>query len=161
AANYTERRIDGQLQRVNDLVLGHLKQRMIAEEHPQNDPGSCRSQHNRAENGRMQVSRNLFKRKHNGGQWRVEGGGDRCSSTDGKQGFDTFRAEAELPAEDRSDPGAHLYGRAFAPERNSASERRRGAEEFSKNGANGDPAAPCEKRRFRLWNPASPRVRKI
>src|SRR5262245_36233585 len=146
---------------MNELVSRHLKKRVITEKHAKHNPGSRGSQHDRTENWCVQVSRDFLERKDDRSERGVEGGGDRCGSANRQQGFDPFPAEAELPAEDRSDPGTNLHRRAFAPKRNSASERCRSTKEFSEDSANRDSTAMCEKRRLGLWNSAATSMRNV
>src|SRR4029077_16360588 len=56
---------------------------------------------------------------------------------------------------------AHLHRRAFASERNAARESRRGAKEFTEDGAEGNAAAAGVERGLRLRYAAAARIGKI
>jgi hypothetical protein len=48
---------------MDQLVLRHLEEGVIAEEHAQHHPGSRRGQHDGAQHGRVEVTHDFLERK--------------------------------------------------------------------------------------------------
>src|SRR5277367_3131496 len=53
---------------VDQLILRHLKKRSVAQQHAQHQPGSCRSEDDAAQHGRIEIAHNFLKGKYNGSE---------------------------------------------------------------------------------------------
>ena len=74
-ANHSQHRIDAELERIDQLVGGDMKQRFIAEEEMQDHPGCGRTQDDRPQHTCMEVAHDLFQSEQDCGNRRVEGRG--------------------------------------------------------------------------------------
>src|SRR5882724_5117829 len=159
-ASHSKRRVQSKLRRMNQLILRHLKQRMIAEQQLQNCPGSRGSQHHRTQHRRMQVADYFFQRKQNRGQWSIKRRSDGCRSPYWDQRLHSLRTQPEFPSKHRRNTRTYLNRRAFSSQRYSAGQRRRRAEKLSKNRFDRNAAFARVQRRLRLRRSASSRIRK-
>ena len=143
---------------MDELILRHFKERIVAEQQTKHGPRGCRSEHHGAKNRGMHVAHDFFERKEHRGQRSIKCRGDRRSSANRDERFYFFRAQAEFLAENGRDARTDLHGRAFAAERDAASEGRRGTEKLSNDGADGNAAAASEECGFGLRYAAAARV---
>ena len=67
AANHSQNGIDDKLERMDQLVLRNLKERIVAKNQTQYQPGSCGRQHDGAQHGRIEIADDFFERKHHSG----------------------------------------------------------------------------------------------
>src|SRR5262249_25276601 len=62
-----ERGVEQEFDGVNELIRGHVEERLIAEDQVQNDPRGGGAQYHRSEHGRVHVPHDFFEREQNGG----------------------------------------------------------------------------------------------
>ena len=155
AARDSQHRVGDEFDRADQLVGRNMKQRLIAQQQVQRDPGRGGAEHDGAEHRRVQIAHHFFEREQHGRHRRVESRRQRRRRAHRNQLANPVRAQAQTPAEHRRDSRAHLHRRPFASQRDAAGERCRAAPELPEHRAKADEAVAQEQRRFGLRDAAA------
>ena len=146
---------------MDELIGGDVKQRFVAEQQVEHDPGGGGAQHDGTQHRRVEVAHDLLEREQDGGHGRVEGRRQGRGSADGHQRADPLRSQSQPPAEDRCQTGSNLHRRAFAAQRDAGCQRDRTAEEFPDRCPKSDEAVAQEQGGFGLRDSAAASVGEI
>jgi hypothetical protein len=80
-----------------------MKQRLIAKQKVEDDPRCCRTQHDRSQQRRVQITHHFFQRKEHRCDWRIEGSSQSCSCANGQEALYLFFGKAKPPRKYRCD----------------------------------------------------------
>ena len=161
AADHPQGGIEEELDGVDELIGGDVKQRFVAEQQVEHDPRGGRAQHDGTQHRRVEIAHHLLEREKDRRDGRVEGRRQGRGSSDGHQRPDPFRSQSQPPAEDRCQTRSNLDRRAFAAQRDAGCQRDRTAEEFPDHRPKADEAVAQEQCGFGLRDSAAARVGEI
>ena len=117
AADQPQGGIEEELDGVDELIGGDVKQRLVAEQQVEHDPRGGRAQHDGTQHRRVEIAHHLLEREKDRRHGRVEGRRQGRGSSDGHQRPDPLRSQSQPPAKDRCQTRSNLDRRAFAAQR--------------------------------------------
>ena len=141
---------------ISELVcVVNVKDRVFAEDTVFDDGGQCGGDDDAGEHGLVEVADQLFERKGDGGDGRVEGRGDAGRHADRGQAAAVFGAETGGAGQHAADAGANLHGWALQAERGAGADLDCAKNEFADGLAHGDVAVAQRVGHFDLGNAAA------
>src|SRR5208337_4891445 len=146
---------------MNKLIGGDMKQRLVAQQQVEHDPGGGRAENDGTEHGSVQIASDLLEREEDGSNGSIE-----CRRQSGRganrdERPDPAGTEAQAASEYGGDSGAHLHGWAFAAERDAGGQRNGTETELAKHGPKADESVAKKKGRLGLRNAAAPGIGEI
>ncbi len=123
---------------MNELVGGNVKQRFIAQQQVEHDPGGSRTEDDRTEHRSVQVAHDLLEGEKDGRNGCIEGGRQSRRSANRHQSSYPSGAEPQPASEHRRDSGADLNGRPFAAQCDAGGQREGREAKLADDGAQAD-----------------------